>query len=128
MGTRARVVSIGVDSKAGAAFQPGNSTKATRWPQPVTVLARGSDPPEPPDGLRPGSFVTGPGPCWPGGSYPRWPVVGCAPTLGAYAHRARGDSRGRAGRAADGGGTADPWISGRPHHGRCRAPAALRPP
>jgi myo-inositol-1(or 4)-monophosphatase len=27
------------------------------------VLARGSDPPEPPGGLRPGSFVTGPGPC-----------------------------------------------------------------
>jgi oxygen-dependent protoporphyrinogen oxidase len=26
------------------------------------VLARGSDPPEPPDGLRPGSSVTGPGP------------------------------------------------------------------
>ncbi len=27
-----------------------------------TLLARGSDPPEPPDGPRPGSFVTGPGP------------------------------------------------------------------
>ena len=27
------------------------------------VLARGDDPPEPPGGLRPGSFVTGPGPC-----------------------------------------------------------------
>src|SRR5580704_16235605 len=48
----------------------------------VTVLARGSDPPEPPDGLRPGSFVTGPGPRWPrgkrppgtpDGSRPRWP-------------------------------------------------------
>ena len=30
------------------------------------MLARGSDPPEPPGGLRPGSCVTGPGPCWPG--------------------------------------------------------------
>ena len=28
----------------------------------AAVLARGSDPPEPPGGLRPGSFVTGPGP------------------------------------------------------------------
>src|SRR6516164_10337723 len=28
----------------------------------MTVLTRGDDPPEPPDGLRPGSSVTGPGP------------------------------------------------------------------
>jgi predicted alpha/beta-hydrolase family hydrolase len=34
----------------------------------LAVLARGSDPPEPPGGLRPRSFVTGPGPCWPGGA------------------------------------------------------------
>src|SRR6266480_2502906 len=34
------------------------------WSGGATLLARGSDPPEPPDGLRPGSFVTGPGPCW----------------------------------------------------------------
>jgi hypothetical protein len=30
------------------------------------LLARGDDPPEPPGGLRPGSFVTGPGPGQPG--------------------------------------------------------------
>jgi len=28
----------------------------------MAVLARGYDPPEPPDGLRPDSSVTGPGP------------------------------------------------------------------
>jgi len=36
---------------ARAASRPGNPR----------VLARGGDPPEPPDGLQPGSFVTGPG-------------------------------------------------------------------
>ena len=39
--------------------------QAGRWTG-WAVLARGSDPPEPPGGLRPGSSVTGPGPCWPG--------------------------------------------------------------
>ena len=34
---------------------------ALRLPDPA-LLARGSDPPEPPGGLRPGSSVTGPGP------------------------------------------------------------------
>jgi uncharacterized protein len=29
----------------------------------LALLTRGGDPPEPPGGLRPGSFVTGPGPC-----------------------------------------------------------------
>src|SRR5258708_559095 len=37
MGTRARVVSIAVDSRGGTRFQPGNSTNATRSPQPVTI-------------------------------------------------------------------------------------------
>src|SRR5439155_25050644 len=40
------------------------------WP---TVLARGSDPPEPPDGLRPGSFVTGPWPIPVGSPARGWP-------------------------------------------------------
>jgi hypothetical protein len=52
-----------------------------RWAatgQPAaTVLVRGGDPLEPPGGLRPGSSVTGPGPCWSGGHCrkDRWP--GC---------------------------------------------------
>src|SRR6516165_2367128 len=45
----------------------------------VTVLARGDDPPEPPAGLRPGSSVTGPGPCWPGGTTPRNPPLAYGP-------------------------------------------------
>src|SRR6516165_10130238 len=61
----------------------------------VTVLARGDDPPDPPlayghagpegrppgppAGLRPGSSVTGPGPCWPGGATPWNPPVAEAP-------------------------------------------------
>ena len=38
-----------------------------------TLLARGSDPPVPPDGLRPGSFVTGPGPLARGSDPPEPP-------------------------------------------------------
>ena len=34
--------------------------QAERWTGWKAVLARGSDPPEPPAGLQPGSFVTGP--------------------------------------------------------------------
>ena len=45
----------------------------------TALLARGSDPPEPPDGLRPGSSVTGPGPRWPGGAAQN-PVHGCVRT------------------------------------------------
>src|SRR5215471_9324559 len=44
-----------------------------------TLLARGSDPPEPPGGLRPDSSVTGPWLCWPGGATPRNPPVACGP-------------------------------------------------
>jgi hypothetical protein len=36
--------------------------RAASRPGAPPVLARGADPPEPPDGLRPGSSVTGPGP------------------------------------------------------------------
>jgi uncharacterized membrane protein len=42
------------------------------------LLARGSDPPEPPDGLRPRSFVTRPGPLARGSDppgTPRWPAA-----------------------------------------------------
>src|SRR5260370_1317048 len=36
-------------------------------------------PPDPPGGLRPGSFVPGPWPCWPGGAPPRNPPVAYGP-------------------------------------------------
>ena len=42
--------------------QPETPEAAASRPRTRPVLARGDDPPEPPAGLRPGSFVTGPGP------------------------------------------------------------------
>ena len=44
---------------------PGRGRRDAR-----SVLARGSDPPEPLGGPRPGSSITGPWPCWPGGATP----------------------------------------------------------
>ncbi len=60
----------------------------------LAVSARGSDPPEPPDGLRPGSSVTGPGPCLPGGATPGTPRWLKAPFLrhGALAVFTRGNA------------------------------------
>src|SRR5215472_8984467 len=53
----------------GPAGPGGRPPGTPRWPaarflrhRAGTLLARGGDPPEPPAGLRPGSFVTGPGP------------------------------------------------------------------
>src|SRR5438874_13631925 len=47
------------------------------------LLVWGSDPPGTPGGLRPGSFVTGPGPCWSGGATPErqlaWGSSGSGP-------------------------------------------------
>src|SRR5215467_10930142 len=86
----------------------------------LAVLARGSDPPEPPDGLRPlrlrrgglgragpgerppgtprwraapATSSRGPWPCWPGGATPRNPPMACGPcdfVAGALAVLARG--------------------------------------
>jgi RsiW-degrading membrane proteinase PrsW (M82 family) len=47
------------------------------------LLARGGDPPEPPGGLRPGSFVTGPGPCQPGGATPGGRLAYWPPSYGS---------------------------------------------
>src|SRR5215468_6880588 len=45
----------------------------------MLVLARGGDPPEPPAGSRPRSFVTRPWPCCPGGATPRNPPLARGP-------------------------------------------------
>ncbi len=58
-----------------------------------TLLARGSDPPEPPDGLRPGSSVTGPRPELARGSDPPEPPGGLRPgssVTGPWPELARG--------------------------------------
>ncbi len=68
------------DAHAAAVLRgAGQAAIAAALRRALALPARGGDPPEPPAGLRPGSSVTGPGPCQPGGDDPRNPPLAYGP-------------------------------------------------
>src|SRR5215467_11136824 len=73
VGMRAARVAVGSHGWPGLPYCMSCSYPSWRcWPGRATPL-------EPPDGLRPGSSVTGPWPCWPGGATPLEPPDGSRP-------------------------------------------------